>query len=147
MKQDSTTSVVNINHAMTDSDRWVENTVYYYDTDAKYYWIDSYGVKYTSNTNDSGFESTSVSITNIYTDIHKVTRVFDTVVKNNIQGETIVLDGANRVVSSSRTNGRIFGDDFDWEWIPLFEGKNELSFTGNCTVTIEYRYPMKVGQF
>ena len=67
----------------------------------------------------------------------------------------VVLDGANKVVSNYSIDEsgketmdiRIFGDDFSWNWIPLYEGKNELSFVGNCTVTIEYRYPIKCGEF
>lgn len=91
---------------------------------------------------------TTVSITNTYTDSTNVVRKVNTIVKNNIAGETIILDGANRVVSSSRPNGRIFGDDFvNWTWMPLFDGENTISVTGNCVVTMEYRLPIKCGEF
>ena len=147
INQSSITSIVTIDHAMTDMDVWIENTVYYYPVDAKYYWIDLNGVKYTSDTHDSHIELTSVAIKNVYTDDMGEKHIFDTVVKNNIKGETVILDGANQVVSSSRANGRIFGNDFDFEWLPLYEGKNELSFVGNCDVTIEYRCPIKCGEY
>ena len=146
IRQNSTTNVIEIDHAMTDTDNWTEGSVFHYGSN--FYWVDSEGVKHTSSTNTSDFETTSVFIRNIHKNEYGVVvATFDTLAKNNIKGETIILDGANRVVSSSRTNGRIFGDDFDWRWIPLYEGKNELSFVGNCTVTIEYRYPIKCGEF
>ena len=87
----------------------------------------------------------SVFITNAHTDDNGNMRAFESSIKNNTIGEKVVLDGANRVVSSSSV--RIFGDDFSWNWLPLYEGKNELTFTGNCTVTIEYRTPIKCGEF
>lgn len=148
IQQNSDTSVIAIDHPMTDADNWVEGSVFQYIGNDRYYWIDADGVKhYASDTNDSSFETTSVSIRNTHTNDGGDVNAFDALVKNNIKGETVVLDGANRVVSSSRTSGRIFGDDFDWQWIPLYEGKNELSFVGNCTVTIEYRAPIKCGEF
>ena len=148
IKQDSISSVVPISHAMTDTDRWMSNTVYYYSDDGKYYWIDAEGVKHISSTNDSGFESTSTSITNIHTNENGVINTFDSAIQNNIKGETIVLDGTNRVISSSRVNGRIFGDDFvNWTWLPLYEGTNEISVIGNSTVTLEWREPIKCGEF
>jgi hypothetical protein len=147
INQASLTSIVTINHAMTDLDTWVDNTIYYYPTNNKYYWIDSNGTKHTSSTNDSNIEFSSVAIKNTYTDNSGNKHTFNTLIKNNIKGETVVLDGANRVISSSRANGRIFGNDFDFEWIPLYEGKNELLFVGNCTVTIEYRTVVKCGNY
>ena len=146
IQQDSTTNVISIDHPMTDTDNWIEGSVFQYIGNDRYYWVDAKGVKHTSATNTSGFETTSVSIRNTYTDDSGKVSVFDTLVKNNIKGETVVLDGANRVVSSSSTS-RIFGDDFSWNWIPLYEGSNTLSFIGNCIVKIEYRTPIKCGEF
>ena len=143
IKQDDTTNIIAIDHKMGDTDNWVEGSVFKYNND--YYWIDADGIKHTSATNTSGFDTTSVSIRNVHTDYKGVIRTFDALVKNNIKSEKVVLDGANRIVSSSST--RIFGDDFSWNWTPLYEGKNELSFVGNCTVTIEYRTPIKCGEF
>lgn len=143
IQQNSKENIININHPMTDADNWVVGSVFNYNQ--TYYWVDTDGVKRESNTNNSQLDTTSVSIRNTYTDNHGKTSAFDTLVKNNVKGEIVVLDGANRVVSSSST--RIFGDDFSWNWLPLYDGKNELSFIGNCSVTIEYREPRKVGEY
>lgn len=145
--QHSNTNVIAIDHPMSDTDNWVEGSVFQHIDNEQYYWIDAEGEKHTSDTNTSGFETTSVYIKNTHTNDSGVVTTFDTLVKHNIKGETIVLDGTNRVVSTSRTSGRIFGNDFDWAWIPLYEGENKLSFVGNCTATIEYRYPIKCGEF
>lgn len=147
IQQDGTTSVVEIDHTMTDDDFWLEGTVYHYGAGNMFYWIDADGEKHDSSTNISGIETTSVVIRNTHKVGDEVVGVFDTLVKNNIKGETIVIDGANRIISSSRTDGRIFGDDFDWQWIPLYEGDNELTFIGNCTAKVEYRTPIKCGDF
>lgn len=146
IQQDSIANVISIDHPMTDTDTWVEGSVYQYIGNDRYYWVDRNGVKQTSATNTSNIDTTSVSIRNTHTDDKGKVNVFDTLVKNNIKGEKIILDGANRVVSSS-SETRIFGNDFLWQWTPMYEGKNELSFVGNCTVTIEYRYPIKCGEF
>jgi hypothetical protein len=148
INQNSVTCVVQVDHALKDTEEWLENTVYYYDVDKKYYWMDAEGIRHISDINTSGFDTTSVVITNTYVDNLDVLHQFSSKVKNNIKGETVVLDGANRVVSSSRLDGRIFGDDFiNWTWLPLCEGKNELSVIGNCTITIEWREPIKTGEF
>lgn len=140
IQQHSDTNIIDINHTMTDADNWVKGSVFRYGS--TYYWVDAEGIKHTSATNSSGLETTSVSVQNICN-----VGTFNSLAKNNIKSETVVLDGANRVVSSSRPNGRIYGEDFSWQWIPLYEGRNELSFVGNCTVTIEYRTPIKCGEF
>lgn len=147
--QQSDTTIVEINHAMKDDDKegWVEGTVYYYKNGKLYYWVDATGQRNDSSTNTSKIETTSVSMNNIYTDDNGNQQRFASVVKNNTRNEIVVLDGANQVVSSSRSVSRIFGDDFSWDWLPLYEGKNELSFVGNCDVTIEYRTPIKCGEF
>lgn len=72
-----------------------------------------------------------------------------TILIGNAPGEQVILDGANKVVSSSITStgtiGRIIGDDFNWIWVPLAEGKNNFTITGNCEVTFEWIEPRKVG--
>ena len=141
--QQNDSNIITINHAMGDTDTWLAGSVYKYNN--TYYWVDASGVKHTSEENTSGFETTSVSIKNTHTDEYGKVTSFDSYVKNNITGEKVILDGANRVVSSSSV--RVFGDDFSWNWTPLYEGKNELSFVGNCTVTVEFRYPIKCGEF
>jgi hypothetical protein len=68
------------------------------------------------------------------------------VVKNNNITENIVLDCANEIVSSNSAN-RIFGDDFNWQWLELYDGKNEITVEGNCEVTLEWRCVRKVGEY
>ena len=68
-------------------------------------------------------------------------------IKNNTSTEKIILDGANKIISSSNTR-RIFGDDFvDWKWLELFDGTNEITVEGNCEVEIEYRTVRKIGEY
>lgn len=116
-----------------------------YDYNGIYYWIDKDGL-HEESSNTSGFETTSVVIRND-------TVGTQTVVKNNILDETVVLDGANRVVTSIRKSkditeyntDRIFNDNFNWQWVPLMPGKNILKIIGNCTIKFEWREPRKVG--
>ena len=71
----------------------------------------------------------------------------DVIIKNNAPDEKIILDGANKIVYSSHTN-RIFGDDFvDWRWLELYDGKNDITVEGNCTITLEYREIRKIGEY
>lgn len=147
IQQNSSSAVVEINEAITYENALV-GTVYYCNATNKYYWIDSTGTFHNGeDTNTSGFETTSVYITNSYTDAEGVARMVSTAVINNLKGETVVLDGANGVISSSHTNGRIFGGDFSWYWLPLFDGKNTLTIVGNCSIKIEYREPIKTGEY
>ena len=144
--QQKDSNIITINHIMSDTDNWVEGSVFKNINNNTFYWIDAKGDKHTSTINNSDIQTTSLSIRNTYTDDNGEVSVFDALVKNNVVGEKVILDGANRVISSS-SESRIFGDDFSWNWTPMYEGKNELSFVGNCIVTIEYRYPIKCGEF
>lgn len=91
--------------------------------------------------------SGDITITNTYADHNKQSRVATLQLKNNGDGEKIVIDGANRVIYSSHTN-RIFGEDFvSWTWLPFYNETNTITITGNCTVTFEWREPRKVGEF
>lgn len=58
--------------------------------------------------------------------------------------EKVVINGTNQVISSTWEN-RIYGDDFNWEWLGLVQGDNELQINGNAEVTIKYRVPIKCG--
>ncbi len=137
--------IIEVDHDYTDEDTWASSVIYHNATTSTYFWIDPYD--FHENLTNPNLKTTGVLITNTYTDSKQATQRLETFVTNNLQGETVVLDGANKVVSSSRPLGRVFGDDFKWQWIPLYKDKNELSFVGNCTVTVEYRYPMKTGEF
>lgn len=150
IKQNEITNIVELAAGLVETDEWLPDTVYHHieeDGAEKYYWVDAVGKKHTSDTNTSDIEETSVKIINTYTGEDGQLHEISAKILRNIKGETVVLDGANRVVSSSRTDGRIFGDDFSWKWLPLIEGENNISVIGNCSVTIEWRSPMKCGEF
>ena len=73
--------------------------------------------------------------------------VTTTIVGNNDLNSTIVIDGANRIISDATSKSRVFGDAFSWNWIGLREGSNQLSFMGNFAATISWREPIKCGEF
>ena len=163
IKHDTETHVITVDKRMTDNDIWVEGSVFKYENGSTkiHYWVDpKSGEHITSTDGDtSGFETTSILIKNKHTAKDDTIREFITIVKKNTKGEIVVIDGANKVISSSYDTGvnqvvpsnynsnRVFGDDFNWEWVPLYEGKNELTFIGNCNATIECRIPIKCGEF
>lgn len=126
----------------------VENTAYFNGT--TYYWKTAPGTDdeyFNSSTTNPNLPTTSVRFRNTHTDFFNNKNVLDAVVtKNNTLTEKVVLDGANRIVSSDNTR-RIFGDDFNWQWLELYDGKNEITIEGNCEVTIEYREVRKVGEY
>ena len=41
----------------------------------------------------------------------------------------------------------VIGNDFAWKWLPLAPGGNRIRITGNCTITFEWREPIKIGEF
>lgn len=70
----------------------------------------------------------------------------DIVVKGAALGEKITLDGTNKVISVIPDDGvSIIGNDFNWEWLPLAYGENNITITGNCAVQIQWIEPRKVG--
>lgn len=138
-----------VNNAWVDSD-YIDGTVYYYAVTSDYYYnkhntdgsIVATITKTNPVTNDT---KTSVVIKNVNTDEYGKVHTSYLRIKNNSAGETIVLDGANRVVSSSAIK-RIFGNDFDWQWLPLYNGKNEITVIGNCNIEFAYREIRKIGE-
>ena len=174
--------IVNVNHAMIsnrqwiDDEDWIDGVVYYYadaaDGPTWYY------QRHYVETDDDGnviakseptatqtnpvneYTKTGVIIKNTYVDGGGATRVSTLRIANNTRDEKVILDGANRVVSSwylgtDATTGqqnvwiqdtsRVFGDYFNWNWLPLYNGTNEIEVIGNCTVTFEYREIRKPG--
>ena len=102
--------------------------------------------KITIKFKDSSEENLDVNIRNVWTDANQVSHSEIMKIINNKPMETIVIDGANKVVSSSLTH-RQFGDDFEhWKWLPLYDGKNTITITGDCEVTFEYREIRKIGE-
>jgi hypothetical protein len=129
-----------------ESDEIKDETVYYYTADQKYRWIDPYTFK--SSTSNPKLETTGVKITNRHYDFfNQPSTPVVMSVKNNTATETVVIDGANKIVSSTNTR-RIFGDDFiNWAWLPLYDGRNEITIEGNCEVAFEFREVRKVGEY
>lgn len=128
------------------SDVIKENTVYYYTRQEMYYWIDPYHFHKQDGGSAPALATTSVKFTNTHTDFFNTQTVLPSViVKNNNSTENVVLDGANKIVSSSSVR-RIFGDDFNWKWLELHDGKNEIVIEGNCEVTLEWRTVIKCGE-
>lgn len=88
-----------------------------------------------------------IKFINKHTDFFNVSKSYSSLeLTNSTSGEIIIVDGANKIISSSNTK-RIFGDDFNWVWLELYDGKNEITVEDNCTVTIEYREVRKVGEY
>jgi hypothetical protein len=136
--------IIDTEYAVTDEIK--EETVYYYTADQKYRWIDPYAFK--ASISDPKIATTGVRITNRHYDfLNQPSTPVVMSVKNNTATETVVVDGANKIISSTNTR-RIFGDDFiNWTWLPLYDGKNELTIEGNCEVTLSWREVRKVGEF
>ena len=127
----------------TASDTFEDKTIYSYN--GTYYWMAPYNF-YKSSTLPN-LSTTSVKITNTHTDFFNKSEILPPViVKNNTSTEKVVLDGANKIISSSSTR-RIFDNDFNLVWLPLYDGENELAIEGNCEVKIEYREVRKVGEY
>jgi hypothetical protein len=132
----------------TEMSDMVPYTVYYNGT--MYYWKtpeSTDGVYFHSDTTNPNLATTSVKFTNTHTDFFNQKKVLPSViVKNNNSTEQVVLDGANKIVSSSSVR-RIFGDDFNQQWLELYDGKNEITVEGNCEVTLSWREARKVGEY
>ena len=68
-----------------------------------------------------------------------------TIVSGGALGETLTLDGTNKVISSDKETLKIMGDYFNWEWLSLANDENTITVTGNCIIKIEWIEPRKVG--
>ena len=157
IKQKEDSVIINVNCQMITNNKWIvedwmDGTVYYYASIGEYYYNDHREdgsvVPTATTTKPTSIETTSVIITNTYTDINGDTADVTLKLANNIRGETVTVDGANRVISSSRISGRIFDDDFvGWTWLPLYKGENKIDVIGNCEVTFEWRFPIKCGEY
>lgn len=118
-------------------DDYVPGTVYAYNN--KWWYVDGSGVMRGESVKPE-WSTTSVVIENLTTGTKSR-------VAMNIPGEIITIDGANKIISSNRATNRVFGNDFNWKWLPLVEGENKIKVIGNCAMTIEYREIIKVGDF
>lgn len=111
--------------------------------------------KVTCNTDDTAYVYPRVTVKHNGTsvEIKNSTTNTTTAIRNSVAGETVTIDGANKLIYSSRTN-RIFGTDFgtediydQWVWLPLADGENTITVTGNCDLTLEWREVRKIGEW
>lgn len=154
--QQKNSVIINVNRKMINNNKWIvedwmDGTVYYYEAAGEYYYnnhtVDGNVIPTASSTQPTSIETTSVIISNTYTGLDGNTHCATLRLANNIRDEKIILDGANKVISSSATQ-RIFGDDFvGWDWLPLYIGDNVINVIGNCDVTFEWRQPIKAGEY
>ena len=79
----------------------------------------------------------------------------------NVETEgRIIIDGANQIITTLSCQNpedvgakriyiekeHIYGDDFNWQWLPLQQGPNEISIIAHGIFKFEWREPMKVGE-
>jgi hypothetical protein len=91
--------------------------------------------------------SMAVKISNTHTPfIGDATTTQETIIAGGTMGETIVLDGMNKIIASTQsTSPRIIDEDFNWQWVTLFTGNNKIAVTGQCQIKFEWLEPRKVG--
>lgn len=129
-----------------------------------YHFLEDHTIRKVSTTEDKtsriweivGIASAAVQIENVYT-LNGEDKSSKTVIsggsiistEDGTIGETIVLDGTNKVIynKTSADNGslKIIGDHFNWEWVPLAFGTNNITVTGKCKIKFEWIEPRKVG--
>jgi hypothetical protein len=91
--------------------------------------------------------SANIKFINTHTDFLDVSKSYNSLeLSNNTLGEKIMVDGANKLITSTNTTRR-FGDDFNWIWPELYDGKNEIAIEGDCIVTLEWREIRKIGEY
>lgn len=142
-------NTIQIDRDYTEDDKGImANYTFYYNPNSKtYFWIDPYMFHSEPASNIPNLGTTSVRIKNTHQSDFGSRGTLDAlIVKNNTGTEKIIIDCANKIISSSNTH-RIFGDDFNWKWLELFDGSNEITVEGNCEVQIEYRTVKKLGEF
>lgn len=124
------------------NDNYIEGTVYH--CDGTYYWKapndNGELVLHADTTPPQSWFTTSVLLYNESTDVK-------TYIKGNTANETIVIDGANKLVFTARNARKVLGNDFAWKWLPLKSGDNNIRVVGNCEITFEWREPIKLGEY
>lgn len=119
-------------------DNYISGTVYKYD--GKFYWKNEAETKTAQNSDTSGITTTGVYLKN------ETTGSDATCIGGVGMDEIITIDGMNKVLSSSNAD-RVLGSNFSWKWLGLQHGVNQIKIVGNCKVTLEWRDPMKPGQW
>lgn len=84
--------------------------------------------------------TTSVSLYNETTEL-------ETYIKGNTANEKIIIDGANKLITTESKSRSVIGNDFAFKWLPLVRGENKIHIIGNCTITFEWREPIKLGEY
>ena len=79
--------------------------------------------------------------------LYNATANVKTYIKGNTANETIIIDGANKLMFTEKDARKVLGNDFAWIWLPLIKGENIIRVVGNCTVTFEWREPIKIGEY
>ena len=120
-----------------------------YVTGHYYFSKDQVVKKVVTTTNDDGSVSRAwkiVSTVGAAVKINNTTTSKETIIAGGTIGETIIFDGANKVVSSDKdTTVKIIGDDFNWVWPAFIADKNSFTVTGSCDIKFEWTEPRKVG--
>ena len=123
-----------------------------YTKDKYYYFPSDQTIKKTVETT-SGYAwetvnkvGSTITITNEY-ELNGESMQTEMLLKGCVPGETITLDGTNKVISSDQNEiVKIIGDNFNWEWLPLAYENNHIIINGTeCEVKIEWMEPRKVG--
>ena len=105
--------------------------------------VDDSGVDYIWKT--VSIVGSAIKMDNSYT-LNGETMPKEVTVAGGAPGETIILDGTNKIIHSATSNQlKIIGDDFNWEWPSLIAGENTITVTGNCKIRFEWFEPRKVG--
>ena len=70
-------------------------------------------------------------------------------IAGGVNGETVVLDGENKIIYNKTQDDKdvvaIIGDRFNFNWLPLAYGTNNITIIGNCEIKFEWVEPRKVG--
>ena len=105
--------------------------------------VDDSGVNYTWKT--VSLVGAAIKIDNSYV-LNGEAVPKEVIVAGGSPGETIILDGMNKVISSATNNQlKIIGEDFNWEWPSFITGENVITVTGNIKIKFEWLEPRKVG--
>lgn len=66
----------------------------------------------------------------------------ETIINNIAVNEKITMNSNQIIYSDNPT--RIFGNDFNFKWLRLVSGNNSITITGTGSISIQYRYFIKV---
>jgi hypothetical protein len=67
----------------------------------------------------------------------------EVIINNCLQNEVIILDSENEMISTTVSRNII--DDWNVVFTTMTNGTNTLTMTGNFTMRIEYRLPIRIG--